>query len=162
MDLDHIPWTHRMSHVPIRPRTDVGCWSKLILGPILIHLCRPETLRMSELNDSSELQTYSTAVLYNLAAVAPPAEFIEVILGHFTDAIKSSKVKEWFLVLIVELANDRLSLGEYGCTLCLHWLFFSIRIFYPFHSKESGKWWMFYWIAWQMKTLRYERWLQKL
>ncbi|KAJ3843176.1 hypothetical protein F5878DRAFT_605646 [Lentinula raphanica] len=50
----------------------------------------PEILRMSELNDSSELQTYSTAVLYVLSAVTPVREHIEIILGHFVTAIKSS------------------------------------------------------------------------
>jgi proteasome activator subunit 4 len=47
---------------------------------------------MSELNDSSELQAYSSAVLYVVSAVTPPAEDIEIILNHFTDAIKSSTV----------------------------------------------------------------------
>ncbi|KAE9410730.1 ARM repeat-containing protein [Gymnopus androsaceus JB14] len=50
----------------------------------------PEILRMSELNDSSELQTYSTAVLYVLSAVTPVKEYIPVILENFVTAIKSS------------------------------------------------------------------------
>ncbi|KAJ3798132.1 hypothetical protein GGU11DRAFT_782291 [Lentinula aff. detonsa] len=50
----------------------------------------PEILRMSELNDSSELQTYSTAVLYVLSAVTPVREHIEIVLGHFVTAVKSS------------------------------------------------------------------------
>lgn len=54
---------------------------------------RPEILRMSELNDSAELQKYSSAVLYVLSAVAPPADYIEVIADNFIDAIKSSGVR---------------------------------------------------------------------
>ncbi|CCM01635.1 uncharacterized protein FIBRA_03696 [Fibroporia radiculosa] len=50
----------------------------------------PEVLRMSELNDSSELQKYSSAVLYILSAVTPPAEYIEVIADNYIKAIKSS------------------------------------------------------------------------
>lgn len=50
----------------------------------------PEILRMSELNDSSELQTYSSAVLYVLSAVTPPAEYIELIADYFIDAVRSS------------------------------------------------------------------------
>ncbi|KAF5384731.1 hypothetical protein D9757_006213 [Collybiopsis confluens] len=53
-------------------------------------LMMPEILRMSELNDSSELQTYSTAVLYVLSAVTPIRESIPVILDNFVVAIKSS------------------------------------------------------------------------
>ena len=47
---------------------------------------------MSELNDSSELQTYSSAVLYVLSAVTPPPEYVEVIADNFINAIKSSTV----------------------------------------------------------------------
>jgi proteasome activator subunit 4 len=49
-----------------------------------------EILRMSELNDSSDLQTYSSAVLYVLSAISPPQQYIEVILDKFLDSIKSS------------------------------------------------------------------------
>lgn len=52
----------------------------------------PEILRMSELNDSSELQTYSSAVLYVLSAVTPPVEHIELIADYFVDAVRSSSV----------------------------------------------------------------------
>ena len=51
---------------------------------------RPEIIRMSELNDSSELQTYSSAELYVLSAVTPPPEYVEVIADNFINAIKSS------------------------------------------------------------------------
>jgi proteasome activator subunit 4 len=58
---------------------------------LLFH--RPEILRMSELNDNSELQSYSSAVLYILSAVTPPTEYVEVILDNFILGIKSSMVK---------------------------------------------------------------------
>jgi len=51
----------------------------------------PEIIFMSELNDSPELQKYSSAVLYVLSAVTPPPVYIEVILESFVSAIKSSK-----------------------------------------------------------------------
>ena len=53
---------------------------------------RPEILRMSELNDNSELQKYSSAVLYVLSAVDPPEEYVGVIASNFLQAIKSSTV----------------------------------------------------------------------
>jgi hypothetical protein len=48
---------------------------------------------MSELNDSSDLHTYSTAVLYILSAVSPPIEYVEAILSHFVTTIKSTTVR---------------------------------------------------------------------
>ena len=53
---------------------------------------RPEILRMSELNDNSELQKYSSAVLYVLSAVDPPEEYVGVIADSFLQAIKLSTV----------------------------------------------------------------------
>ena len=47
---------------------------------------------MSELNDNSELQKYSSAVLYVLSAVDPPEEYVGVIASNFLQAIKSSTV----------------------------------------------------------------------
>lgn len=47
---------------------------------------------MSELNDSSELQKYSSAVLYVLSAVNPPPDYVEIVADHFLSAIKSSDV----------------------------------------------------------------------
>lgn len=47
---------------------------------------------MSELKDSSELQAYSSAVLYILSAVYPPIEYVALILDNFVLAIKSSTV----------------------------------------------------------------------
>jgi len=50
----------------------------------------PEILRMSELNDSSDLQVYSSAVLYVLSAVTLPDVYVQDILENFVSAIKSS------------------------------------------------------------------------
>ncbi|KAF7320019.1 hypothetical protein MKEN_00785900 [Mycena kentingensis (nom. inval.)] len=50
----------------------------------------PEILHMSELNDSSDLQIYSSAVLYVLSAVAVPEVYVSSILENFVNAIKSS------------------------------------------------------------------------
>jgi proteasome activator subunit 4 len=47
---------------------------------------------MSELNDSSDLQVYSSAVLYVLSAVAVPDVYVQDILENFVSAIKSSTV----------------------------------------------------------------------
>jgi len=47
---------------------------------------------MSELNDSPDLQMYSSAVLYVLSAVTPPVEYVTAILENFVSAINSSKV----------------------------------------------------------------------
>ncbi|KAF8587289.1 ARM repeat-containing protein [Ramaria rubella] len=50
----------------------------------------PAFLEMAELNDSSDLQIYSTAVLYVLSAVVPPTEYVETVAQMFTQAIVSS------------------------------------------------------------------------
>ena len=52
----------------------------------------PDVFSMSELNDSPELQTYSSAVLYVLSAITPAPEFVGDILQIFVKAIKLSKV----------------------------------------------------------------------
>jgi proteasome activator subunit 4 len=54
---------------------------------------RPEIILMSELNDNSDLQMYSSAVLYVLSAVTLQPAYIEVILDNFVSAIKSSTVR---------------------------------------------------------------------
>ncbi|KAL1951786.1 hypothetical protein VTO73DRAFT_935 [Trametes versicolor] len=74
-----LQWVWDFAHGPQAP----------LIFPYIIVLL-PEIIRMSELNDSSELQTYSSAVLYVLSAVTPPPEFIEVIADNFINAIKSS------------------------------------------------------------------------
>ncbi|GJJ09464.1 hypothetical protein Clacol_003687 [Clathrus columnatus] len=50
----------------------------------------PSFLEMAELNDSSDLQLYSTAVLYVLSAVMPPQEYVQGVADMFMDAIVSS------------------------------------------------------------------------
>ncbi|KAG8737973.1 hypothetical protein FRC10_007440 [Ceratobasidium sp. 414] len=50
----------------------------------------PELFQMSNLNDSSELMTYSNAVLYLLSAVTPPLEFVEPIVNALIEATTSS------------------------------------------------------------------------
>ncbi|KAH9853059.1 ARM repeat-containing protein [Lenzites betulinus] len=74
-----LQWVWDFAHGPQAP----------LIFPYVVVLL-PEIIRMSELNDSSELQTYSSAVLYVLSAVTPPPEFIEVIADNFINAIKSS------------------------------------------------------------------------
>ncbi|TFK89763.1 ARM repeat-containing protein [Polyporus arcularius HHB13444] len=74
-----LQWVWDFAHGPQAP----------LIFPYMIVLL-PEIIRMSELNDSSELQTYSSAVLYVLSAVTPPPEYIEVIADNFINAIKSS------------------------------------------------------------------------
>ena len=56
---------------------------------------------MSELNDSSELQRYSSAVLYILSAVNAPPDYVEIVAEHFLSAIKSSDVSTVYAVLDV-------------------------------------------------------------
>ncbi|KAF8922284.1 armadillo-type protein [Mucidula mucida] len=57
--------------------------------PYMVDLM-PEIFRMIEFNDNTELQTYSTAVLYVLSAFTPPTEYIPIILNNFVSAIKSA------------------------------------------------------------------------
>lgn len=45
---------------------------------------------MSELQDSSELQSYSSGVLYILSAVTPPTEFVNLLTESFIGAIRMS------------------------------------------------------------------------
>lgn len=57
---------------------------------------------MSELNDSSELQKYSSAVLYVLSAVNPPPDYVEIVAEHFLSAIRSSDVSSLVRMLYRE------------------------------------------------------------
>jgi proteasome activator subunit 4 len=45
---------------------------------------------MTELNDNTELQLYSSAVLYVVSAVTPPPEYVDIILNKFLFGIKSA------------------------------------------------------------------------
>jgi proteasome activator subunit 4 len=55
---------------------------------------------MSELNDSSDLQIYSSAVLYVLSAIAVPEVYVQVILDNYVSAIKSSTVGHFFFRIL--------------------------------------------------------------
>lgn len=70
---------------------------------------------MSELNDSSDLQIYSSAVLYVLSAVAVPDVYVQDILENFVSAIKSSTVIDFLfgilaLTYVVPLQSWRIRL----------------------------------------------------
>lgn len=55
---------------------------------------------MSELQDSSELQSYSSGVLYILSAVTPPVEFVNPLTESFIDAVRMSPVGIVHIVLM--------------------------------------------------------------
>ncbi|KAF5375146.1 hypothetical protein D9758_000062 [Tetrapyrgos nigripes] len=78
----------------------------------------PEILQMSELNDSSDLQTYSTAVLYVLSAVTPVADYVPIILENFVSAIKSStswRIRHHAMpALVVFFYRNLLTIGPDG------------------------------------------------
>ncbi|KAJ6627278.1 hypothetical protein B0H10DRAFT_1780024 [Mycena sp. CBHHK59/15] len=80
----------------------------------------PEILRMSELNDSSDLQIYSSAVLYVLSAVTAPDIYVQDILANFVNAIKSST--SWRIrlhalpALVVFFYRNLLSISADGVT----------------------------------------------
>lgn len=84
-------WSSSASDFPLHHRLAVRV-SYFRSSAVADLVYSPEIIRMSELNDSSELQTYSSAVLYVLSAVTPPPEFIAVIADNFINAIKSSTV----------------------------------------------------------------------
>jgi len=50
----------------------------------------PEIFKMAELNDSSELQLYSGAVLNVISSISPPQEFVGPIVDDLIDAVKTS------------------------------------------------------------------------
>lgn len=80
----------------------------------------PEILRMSELNDSSDLQVYSSAVLYVLSAVAVPDVYVQEILDNYVSAINSSD--SWRIrlhalpALVVFFYRNLLSISSEGVT----------------------------------------------
>lgn len=62
-----------------------------MLPPSLTLIVRsPEVLRMTNIQDNPELQVMSSAVLYLLASVAAPKQYVGVILDHFIEAITKS------------------------------------------------------------------------
>lgn len=81
---------------------------------------------MSELNDSSDLHTYSTAVLHILSVVSPPIEYVGAILSHFATAIKSTTVSgcslseaqgKLTLVTLPVVAYKASGSADFGCFL---------------------------------------------
>ena len=86
-------WPSSTLDIPLHDPPPVGPDVMQLISQSTHVLPRPEIIRMSELNDSSELQTYSSAVLYVLSAVTPPPEYIEVIADNFINAIQSSTVR---------------------------------------------------------------------
>lgn len=74
---------------------------------------------MSELNDSSELQQYSQAVLYVISAVNVPPEYTVVVANHFLTAIKSSDVSIYLCILSLNLTVPT-SRGASDSTHCQH------------------------------------------
>lgn len=95
MALAHGAWYQSTAALSIRYSDDVSL--PPFLSASALWSRRPEIFRMTELNDNSELQAYSSAVLYVLSAVTPPAEFIEVILDNFVTAIKNSTVRQYVI-----------------------------------------------------------------
>lgn len=94
-----------------------GSQASLII-PYLVPML-PDIFKMSELNDSSELQTYSSAVLYILSAVSVAPEFVDVILQSFVAAIKSSTVTTLRLFLpILSDSYTHFSRGAFASTHC--------------------------------------------
>ena len=74
---------------------------------------------MAELNDSSELQKYSQAVLYILSAVPPPPEYVELIADNFLAAITSSTVNFNSLKIKIVNANRKNVLVMAYSTECI-------------------------------------------
>jgi len=83
---------------------------------------------MSELNDSSELQTYSSAVLLVLSAITPPTEYIDIIADYFITAIRSTSVRHLVLIPCDSLLNLTHSLGASGSTPCRRWWYSTTAI----------------------------------
>lgn len=110
MDLDCISWTSGVLNVPLCYRPPVSPVTFTNTDHHLM-ICRsyfssPEILRMAELNDSSELQKYSQAVLYILSAVPPPPEYVELIADNFLTAISSSTVNYNYLNIISRTSTE--------------------------------------------------------
>ncbi|EIW86450.1 hypothetical protein CONPUDRAFT_78796 [Coniophora puteana RWD-64-598 SS2] len=57
----------------------------------------PDFIKMSELNDNTELQRYSSGVLYVLSAVYFPPTYVESILNILIDSVKKSQ--SWRITL---------------------------------------------------------------
>ena len=92
MDLDFGLHSESAVHFCLRQTSPVRWRYYFSSESNIVTLIRPEILRMSELQDSSEIQTYSSAVLYILSAITPPPEFVEPFTETFIEAVKSSPV----------------------------------------------------------------------
>ena len=120
MDLGFVSWPSSQSNLPVCDSDDVRVRSSYFYFSTKTFR-RPEILRMSELSDNSELQMYSTAVLYALSAVSAPREYIAVVLENFATAIKSSKVRMSVPPLhgsnndLAVMANTVECVTGYGC-----------------------------------------------
>lgn len=104
MALGFGPWSSGFHDFPICCPDAVSA-SNLDWGWKLKVWFSPEILRMSELNDSSDLHTYSSAVLYILSAVSPPIEYVEAIFSNFVSAIKSTTVSVMQYSLVLKEAQ---------------------------------------------------------
>ncbi|KAG9039991.1 hypothetical protein FRB95_004463 [Tulasnella sp. JGI-2019a] len=74
-----LQWLWGTAHLPQAPS----------IFPYVMPLL-PEIFKMAELNDSSELQLYSGAVLNVLSSIAAPPEFVEPVMDALIDAVKTS------------------------------------------------------------------------
>jgi hypothetical protein len=157
MDLVFSARPFSISHISVYSSHVVGIFLYMFQG--LPNWCsnRPDILRMSELSDSSELQRYSSAVLYVLSAVTPPREYVEIILETLVTSIKSSTVG-WFVysILWCWLLYD--SHGEFVYMHFLSWSYSSIETFCPFLRIVSWKWPMSWSSAWGTRMSRLEKW----
>lgn len=113
-----------------------------LVFPYIIPLL-PDVFKMSELNDNSELQKYSSAVLYVLSAVDLAPEFVNVILQSFVVAIKSSRVRLWLDPLWFRFLHVY-SRGAFVFMRFPRWSYFSIATSWLSHQMASRRLWMFY------------------
>ncbi|KAG8858716.1 hypothetical protein FRB96_004853 [Tulasnella sp. 330] len=74
-----LQWLWGTAHLPQAPT----------IFPYVMPLL-PEIFKMAELNDSSELQLYSGAVLNVLSSITAPPEFVEPVMDALIDAVKTS------------------------------------------------------------------------
>lgn len=126
-----------------------------------LNFCSPEILRMSELNDSSDLHTYSNAVLHILSVVSPPIEYVAAILSHFVTAIRSTTVRVYCFWGPARANYIFNSPGVQGSRLYQLWLFSSTETFCTYLKTEFPMWWRCYWSVLLMRMSKWERWLRR-
>jgi hypothetical protein len=93
---------------------------------------------MSELNDSSDLQIYSSAVLYVLSAVSPPVEYIAEILRNFVTAIKSSKARPTIHSMFLGLTTNLVMADPPPCFTSIGRLFLQKPFIYLSGRRLAG------------------------